>query len=158
MKVAIIGSRDFGWDMQGKKPSVENNYWVGVPDASRHRVEFIAGCVVKMTPEDYVYSGDATGADHWAEYWARMYRVGRNISPAWWEKYGPSAGPIRNPRVINEADVVLAFFTDKSKSRGTVQAIGIADKRGIPVYEFDALTEARPTWYDTWYEEVSSGM
>ena len=154
MKVAIIGSRDFGWDFQGNKPSVDNDYYVGQPYVRRDKIELIGGCVTLLQTEDYVVSGGATGADFWAEYWARAYRKGRIIHSADWQQYGTAAGMIRNKLIIADADVVLAFFTDKSKSRGTVGSIGLAHKKGIPVYEFNGLTEYTPEWYDTWYDET----
>jgi hypothetical protein len=155
MKVAIIGSRDYAWDFMGMKPSVENDYFVGRPDWDKpHLRKPIHDAVARLTPEDYVVSGAATGADWWGEYFARQERVGRSIHPAFWSKYDTSAGMIRNRLVVDFADCVLAFFTDRTKSRGTVGAIGLAQKKGIPVYEFDALTEDRPSWYDTWYDEM----
>lgn len=52
--------------------------------------------------------------------------------PADWERYGRSAGMIRNREMINAADEVLALWDGKSK--GTGQAIALSKRRGIPVY------------------------
>ena len=156
MNVAIIGSRDFGWEMGPLKPSVENDYNVGWPDLDSPLPDVIEGCVKRLDPEDYVVSGAATGSDWWGEEFARAERVGRIIHPAHWKKYGTAAGMRRNHLIIRDAEVVLAFFSDKSKSRGTVGSIDLAHKKGLTVYEFDASVDTDlPPWYDTWYDETS---
>jgi hypothetical protein len=153
MKVAIIGSRDYAWDMEGKKPSLENHYWVGKPRQCLLS-ESIYDAVEKLGPRDYVVSGGATGADYWGEVAAQNLRVSRTIHIPDWDEYGTAAGMIRNKLIIADADVVLAFFTDRSQSRGTVGSIGLAEKKNIPVFEFDASKEVTPAWLDGWYEAV----
>lgn len=148
MRVAIVGSRDWCWDFGDEKPSLSNNYWCGKPV---HWVpNFVADVVGPMSHEDYVVSGGATGADWWAEKFATAMRIGRSIHIPDWRKYGTSAGPRRNSLIVDESEVLFAFFTDKTKSRGTLDSITKAHKKGIPVYEYDAKTEAFPSWTEEW--------
>ena len=139
MKVAIVGSRDFAL-----KPE---HY------TARQEV-FIQNAVSRMRHTDYIVSGGANGADFWAEYFARNYSVGRIIHAADWNGHGKSAGPIRNALIVESADCLLAFYTDRSKSRGTNNCVAQARKKGIPVYEYDAATEVVPSWLETWYDEM----
>lgn len=54
--------------------------------------------------------------------------------PAEWEKYGKSAGPIRNRQMLDEnPDLVIAFHDDIESSKGTKDCIKEAEKRGIEV-------------------------
>lgn len=80
-------------------------------------------------PEDVeIISGKATGADMAAIEWAIMNWVPFKEFPADWDRYGNSAGPIRNQRMLDEGkpDLVLAFpggagtadMTRKSKTAG----------------------------------------
>lgn len=153
MKLAIVGSRDYGWYLGDCKPSLGNYYWCGDP-LGDSGTDLILGVVSKLSPLDYVVTGGATGADWWAEHSASRHRVGRIIHIPDWDRYGTKAGPIRNSLIVKDADGLMAFYTDKSKSRGTADSVGKARKKGIPVFEFDALTEDTPSWYDTWYEDV----
>jgi len=139
MKVAIVGSRDFAM-----KPG----------SSTEGRQVFIQNAVGLLRHTDYIVSGGANGADFWAEYFARHYGIGRIIHEADWDKHGKSAGPIRNALVVESADCLLAFYTDRSKSRGTKNCVAQARKKGIPVYEYDAATEDVPSWLDTWYDEM----
>jgi len=153
VKVAIVGSRDWHWDFKGEKPSLENNYWCGGPV---YRVDnFISDVVGNLKEEDYVVTGGATGADWWGERFATVMRVSRSIHIPAWAKYGTGAGPTRNSLIVKEADCLFAFFTDRNKSRGTLDSVTKAHDKGIPVYEFDAATEEVPLWIYTWYDEMA---
>lgn len=129
LKVAIVGSRDFGIDDT-------------LPSAGMDKL--IKSLVAEMDNEDYVVSGGATGADTWGEYYARFYNVGRIVHAAHWEKHGKAAGHIRNALIVKDADVLFAFYTDRTTSRGTLNCVSKARKKGIDVYEYDAKTNR---WY-----------
>ena len=54
--------------------------------------------------------------------------------PANWAKYGRAAGPIRNKAMLEEDgpfDLVLAFHRDISKSKGTKDCYGRANRMGL---------------------------
>lgn len=52
------------------------------------------------------------------------------VYPALWNKYGKSAGPIRNQQML---DIVYAFTYDLENSRGTRDMVLRARKTKIPV-------------------------
>ena len=75
-----------------------------------------------------IISGGADGADSLAERYAKEQSIPTKIFLPDWKKYCKSAGMIRNTDIINEADVVVAFW-DKS-SNGTKDSIDKANKLG----------------------------
>ena len=83
---------------------------------------------------DEVVSGRAKGADTFGETWAYATKTLIKIFPADWNKYGKSAGLIRNQEMADYADALVAFW-DK-KSRGTRSMISIAIKQGLYVKVF----------------------
>lgn len=107
MKLAIVGSRDF------------NNYdlfkqWT--VKLFRHHMEII--------------SGGARGADTLAKKYSKDYFCPYTEFPADWDKYGKSAGFIRNQLIVDNCDMVLAFWDGKSK--GTQDTINKAKKAKKP--------------------------
>ena len=116
MKIAVVGSREF----KDKE-------------------------LIQMVLEDIgniwsLVSGGARGVDFWAEEIIEdlnrknsypSERIQKIIFKPDWDKYGKSAGFIRNKLIINEADMVLAFWDGKSK--GTKHSIDLAIKAGIPL-------------------------
>lgn len=81
---------------------------------------------------DEIISGGAKGADSMAELYAREKGIKLTIFPADWEKYGKSAGMIRNKDIINNCDVCVAFWDGISK--GTKNSISLAQKQNKMVY------------------------
>ena len=78
--------------------------------------------------------GCARGADTLAGKIARHLGMKVLEFPAEWDKYGKSAGPIRNRQMLNEKpDLVLAFHNDIGNSKGTKDCILEANKRKINV-------------------------
>lgn len=71
--------------------------------------------------KDIVISGDAQGADTLGEEWAETFGIEVWHFPAKWEKYGKSAGFIRNAEMADHADALIAFWDGKSK--GTAHMI-----------------------------------
>jgi predicted Rossmann fold nucleotide-binding protein DprA/Smf involved in DNA uptake len=89
----------------------------------------------KLTPYknivELVVSGGAKGADSLGEKWAKENNIPVKIFHPDWKKYGRAAGPIRNKEIINNADVVIAFWDGKSS--GTKSSIELAKKAGKKV-------------------------
>lgn len=77
-------------------------------------------------------SGGAQGADSLAESFADNKHLKKNIYRAEWDKYGKSAGPIRNKKMVEDADIIVAFWDGESK--GTKMTIDYAKEKGKPVY------------------------
>jgi predicted Rossmann-fold nucleotide-binding protein len=80
-----------------------------------------------------IIQGGAHGADSLAEQWAIYNKVDYVTYDADWAIYGPSAGPIRNKKMLEESkpDYVVAF----SGGAGTQHMIKIAKEANVPVKE-----------------------
>ena len=78
-----------------------------------------------------IISGTARGADRLGEQYAaeRGYQIERY--PADWERDGKAAGYIRNKRMAENADALIAFWD--GQSRGTKNMIAIARERNLEV-------------------------
>lgn len=82
-----------------------------------------------------VIEGGARGADNMARFAAESMGWPTIQFPANWDKYGKSAGPIRNQEMIDQKpDVCLAFPLDES--RGTLHCMKAAERAGIPVHVY----------------------
>jgi len=88
---------------------------------------------LKIRPS-VIIEGGARGADKQAKFCA----INRNIPfmefKAQWNKYGKSAGPIRNQQMIEEGKPtdVIAFHDDIDNSKGTKHMVSLSRKAGIP--------------------------
>jgi hypothetical protein len=103
MKVAVIGSRGF------------TDY------------ELVKNTLSKMDIS-LVVSGSAMGADRLGEQYAEENSIPTKIFLPDWERLGKGAGIIRNTDIINECEIVVAFWDNKS--RGTLDSINKAKKLG----------------------------
>jgi hypothetical protein len=88
-----------------------------------------------------VISGGCRGADTIAIIVARQCGFRYVEYRADWERYGNSAGPIRNQVMINceNPDIVLAFHNDFHNSKGTKDMVSRAMKHDIPFKIFSYL-------------------
>lgn len=103
MKVAVVGSRGFS-DYKLLSETLDK---------------------IKIT---LIVSGSAKGADTLGEQYAKENNIPTKIFPPDWEKHGKAAGFIRNTDIINEAELVVAFWDNSSK--GTKDSIQKAEKAG----------------------------
>ena len=62
-----------------------------------------------------IVSGGAFGADKLAERYAKEKEIETLIFLPDWKKYGKTAGFVRNTHIINNADLVVAFWDEQSK-------------------------------------------
>lgn len=113
MKLAIIGSRSF------------ENYDLLCHTIKVHFLEEGVGYWF-----DHVISGGARGSDFLARKWVDQYGVKQGITikeilPEW-DKYGKSAGMIRNKDIIEQCDFVLSFWDGLSK--GTANSLAHAKR------------------------------
>ena len=84
---------------------------------------------VKSLPCDIaLLTGGARGVDREAYLAGKEFRLNQEVYPADWNKYGKSAGIIRNIQMIDDASDVIAFWD--LKSSGTRHAIGYAREQG----------------------------
>lgn len=79
-----------------------------------------------------IVSGMARGADLMAYTFAVKHNVVVYQFPADWNQYGKRAGFLRNQAMGDFADVLLAFWDQKSK--GTKHMIDYMTKLGKPVH------------------------
>lgn len=114
-----------------------DRYW-NQPFIIKRELENVA--YMRMPPYDVikVIQGGANGADALARKIAEEQGWQSITVEAEWDKYGLAAGPIRNQRMIDEykPDICLAFHTDLSKSKGTLDCIKRANRVGIPIHLF----------------------
>ncbi len=113
MRVAIVGGRDF-------------DDYVLLRNYGNILTEKLP------RPHIVIVSGGAKGADTLAEQFAREHRYDSQIFPAEWGKYGKSAGFIRNQTIVDNCDMVLAFWNGISK--GTQDTIEKAKKAKKPTF------------------------
>ena len=76
-----------------------------------------------------ILSGTAKGADRLGERYARERGFLLRRFPADWDKDGNKAGPIRNAKMADNADALIAFWD--GTSRGTAHMIMTAKEKGL---------------------------
>jgi hypothetical protein len=112
MKLAIVGSRTF------------NGYETLVTEVRY----FLIGCRVLLSDVSYIISGGANGADTLAEIFAKQHQIPMEIFKPDWNKYGMRAGFIRNVKIVDNCDILIAFWDGRSK--GTKHSIELAKQAG----------------------------
>ena len=84
-------------------------------------------------PQVTIISGHAKGADSLGEKWASEMNLPCEIYPADWNKYGKSAGYIRNKQMAEVGNALIAFKIKGIESKGTDNMISLAREKGISV-------------------------
>jgi hypothetical protein len=97
MKLIVAGSREFGNYQLLTKHLDEINSKYGITE---------------------IVSGTAKGADSLGELYAKIHNIPIKRFPADWNKYGRSAGYIRNKDMAHYADACICFWVNKSKGTG----------------------------------------
>ena len=115
MKLAIVGGRDF------------NDYTL-----LEVWVDSITSMQFDREDNIVIVSGEAKGADSLAFRFAEEHRIEMRVYPAEWDKYGKSAGFIRNQTIVDNCDMVLAFWD--GESRGTADTIEKAKRAKKPTF------------------------
>ncbi len=111
MNIGIVGSRTYNDYLNAEKEL--NN-------------------LLKNIEINNIVSGGAYGADKIAELYAKKYNYNLIIHKPDWNKYGKSAGYIRNKLIINDSDYIIAFWDGESK--GTKISIDLANKENKKLY------------------------
>lgn len=110
MKVIVAGSRSF------------NDF--------KLMVNKLDSILINQGENVEIVSGNANGADKLGEKYATEIRHCKMKQfPADWDKYGKSAGYIRNKEMADYADACIVFWDGKSK--GTKHMIDIANESGL---------------------------
>jgi hypothetical protein len=79
-----------------------------------------------------VVSGGAKGVDTLGERYATEMNLQLNVFVPDWDTHGRAAGPIRNRKMAENAEALIAIWD--GKSRGTKNMIETARKLGLYVY------------------------
>jgi hypothetical protein len=92
--------------------------------------------ITKLDPEKIVHGG-CRGADELAHCIADTHDIYVQVFEANWDRYGKSAGPIRNRKMLKDSrpDLVLAFF-DGKRTKGTMNMVKLAKEALVPVLEY----------------------
>ena len=86
---------------------------------------------IKKENRIIIVSGGARGADALGERYAKENRYEIERYYANWDRYGKSAGPIRNKLMAEKSDYVICFWD--GKSRGTKSMIEFAQELNKPL-------------------------
>ncbi|AYV78901.1 MAG: protein of unknown function DUF2493 [Edafosvirus sp.] len=89
--------------------------------------------ILKNGNIDMIISGGCKGTDTLAEKYAKENNIPIKLFLPDWDKYGDSAGPIRNKEIVNSSTHLIALPSKKSK--GTYTTIQMAKKKKIPIME-----------------------
>lgn len=117
MKLGIVGSRGF------TDRTLFNNVFAHM---------FYDHIMSKKDEPLIIVSGGAAGPDSWAIQEASdKYKLQTIVYPAEWDKYGKSAGYKRNQNIVNESDMILAFWDGISK--GTNHTIDLTKAANKPI-------------------------
>ena len=111
MKIAVVGGRSF------------NNYSF-LKNVLHSTIQ--EEVVKKDQQVSKIISGGATGTDLLAEKYASEFNLETTIFLPNWKKFGKSAGVIRNQDIIQNSDIVVAFWN--GISRGTKSSIELSKK------------------------------
>lgn len=88
-----------------------------------------------------VVSGGARGIDIAGEIWASSVFVPVKLFMADWGLHGKAAGPIRNAKMAEYADALIAIWD--GSSRGTLDMISQMKELGKPIYAYLVLEGAQ---------------
>jgi predicted Rossmann-fold nucleotide-binding protein len=109
MRVGVIGSRNFN-DYILLKETLDN--------------------ILSKKGISLIVSGGAKGADALSELWATQNNIKTLIfKPDW--SIGKSAAAIRNQKIVENSDIIIAFWDGISK--GTKMTIDMATSKNIKV-------------------------
>lgn len=94
---------------------------------------FVYSCLNELESNEItILSGHCKGVDLMGERYAKEKGLVLEIYPADWKKYGKAAGPIRNKKMVEKANIVIAFVCERAK--GTKNLIAQAKKLDKKVF------------------------
>ena len=82
-----------------------------------------------------IFNGKARGADSLGAQYARERNYTIQEFPADWDLHGKKAGMLRNEEMAREAEALIVFI--KNQSRGSLDMLRRAEKRGLKIRRFD---------------------
>ena len=88
--------------------------------------------------DDEIISGGARGADSMAQRYAKTYGHNMQIKYPKYARYGPGATFVRNKVIVENSDIILAFYQKgKFQQGGTANTAKWARELDCPLYEFE---------------------
>lgn len=117
-KVIICGSREF------------SDY-----DLLKSKCDLYLSRKYKDGKKIVIVSGCARGADKLGERYALEKGLDVQKFPANWDKYGKSAGYIRNKSMAEVSNACIAFFSPSAENKGTKMMVRIARNQNLLVRE-----------------------
>jgi hypothetical protein len=140
MRVLVCGGRDYGQRNISRGTPEERELDRVRAQLQRATLDLVLTLIHQEVGIDVVIQGGAAGADELASNWARINRIPVEQFDADWVSLGPSAGPIRNKRMLDEGqpDLVVAFPGGK----GTANMLKQARKAGVEVREVGEPVQA----------------
>ena len=118
MKIAVVGSR-----------SITDKNLV---------ISFMEECHLFNYDDDKIVSGGARGVDTIAENYAKEHKMKTAIFKPDWDKYGKSAGMIRNADIIGKCDKCICIWD--GESNGTKNDIELCEQMNKPCYILNTST------------------
>ena len=94
---------------------------------------------LKKYPDASIIVGDCRGVDILTQKVAKELKQRCDVHKADWKKYGKTAGPIRNGKMLSvllerEGDkLVMLFHPDLSRSRGTINMKRLAQAKKLRI-------------------------
>ena len=82
-----------------------------------------------------IVSGHADGADSLGEKYAEERGYGLKIYEADWKRYGKRAGMLRNKKMAEIGNALIAFFADGADSKGTKNMVKVAKEKNLIIRE-----------------------
>jgi len=94
--------------------------------------EVLEEFISRLRSDCVVIHGGCKGIDTIAGKYAKQRGLTVIVFPAEWNKYGRSAGMIRNEEMLEQSpDFVVGFHPELSQSKGTKNMIDISNKKGV---------------------------
>lgn len=123
-RVAVIGSRSYGLTYDSESETYNQDL--------SEVYEFVGSLPGDVT----IVSGGARGVDTAAVNAAKKYGLQYKVWEADWRTHGKAAGFVRNYQIVDDADLVVAFWDNVS--RGTRHSIEYAERtgKGVLIFHF----------------------
>jgi hypothetical protein len=88
---------------------------------------------------DTIVSGGASGADKLSERFSTEFGIPMKVYLPDWQKYGKSAGMIRNSDIISNSDEVIAFWDGNSKGAANSINKAIAANKIVRIIKIENI-------------------
>lgn len=84
-----------------------------------------------------IFCGGARGADSLGERYAKSRGYAVRYFPPDWRRYGRAAGPVRNQKMAENADALVAFWDGTSRGTGNMIEAARSRQLAIQIHRYD---------------------